>query len=428
MNRLDEAEHLEREVEPADTGTLAVLSKTELDQQIATAKAYPRSIKEFQERARMLVTLSERVAAECIYVLPRAGKAIEGPSARFAEVIAHSWGNCSAGARVVGEDAKFVTAQAVFRDLERNVPITFEVKRRIVDSHGRRYSPDMIAVTANAACSIALRNAILKGVPKALWVEVYEAAIRTVRGTEESLGKRREAALAEFAKLGVKREQVFAKLGVAGVEDIALDHLVVLRGIYTAINEGEITPEEAFALDQPSGGVNAIYGDCQKMMDRLRMPPAERRMLIGQFTGNLAGLFAELSKRVEQAELAAARSAQDGAAETVQEGRRAKRGKRAKSTQPQVTPQQRDSAPVTEESTGAPGAESTAVSRLLTQKEYFDLLDFAARILPPADVQPVVQSAINSFGYESWSIVPAKDLPRLTAAIREAASARYDKE
>lgn len=56
-----------------------------------------------------------------------------------------------------------MTAQGVFHDLERNVAITYEVRRRIVDKNGRRYKPDMIGVTANAACSIALRNAILRG-------------------------------------------------------------------------------------------------------------------------------------------------------------------------------------------------------------------------------------------------------------------------
>jgi hypothetical protein len=40
--------------------------------------------------------------------------------------------------------AEFVTAQGVFHDLERNVAITYEVQRRIVDKEGHRYSADMV--------------------------------------------------------------------------------------------------------------------------------------------------------------------------------------------------------------------------------------------------------------------------------------------
>ncbi|KAG1166891.1 hypothetical protein G6F35_017935 [Rhizopus arrhizus] len=106
-----------------------------------------------------MVTLSQSIAEQCVYALPRDGKTIEGPSARFAEVIASAWGNNRAGARVIDDKGEFIIAQGVFHDLERNVAITYEVQRRIVDRQGRRFKPDMIGVTANAACSIALRNA-----------------------------------------------------------------------------------------------------------------------------------------------------------------------------------------------------------------------------------------------------------------------------
>lgn len=170
------------EILNADSGTVALLNKSEIDMQISTAHKYPRSIKRFRDESLAMVTLNEAVAQECIYSLPRDGKNIEGPSARFAEVIASAWGNSRAGARVVSDQGDFVTAQGVFHDLERNVAITYEVQRRIVDKNGRRFKPDMIGVTANAACSIALRNSILKGVPKAFWADMYEAARQTAIG------------------------------------------------------------------------------------------------------------------------------------------------------------------------------------------------------------------------------------------------------
>jgi hypothetical protein len=57
--------------------------------------------------------------------------------------------------------------------------------------------------------------------------------------------------LKAFELMGVKRDMVFAKLGVKGIEDIKLDQLVSLRGIYNAIRENELTPERAFSTEDP---------------------------------------------------------------------------------------------------------------------------------------------------------------------------------
>lgn len=236
-----------------DMGALETITRADIDQQIATAHAYPRSVKRFIEDARDLATLTEEVAAGCIYALPRDGKTIEGPSARFAEIVASSWGNCRAGARIVGEDQEFVTAQGVFHDLQRNVAITYEVKRRITDRKGRRYKPDMIGVTANAACSIALRNAVLKGVPKAFWSEIYNDVRRVIVGDSKTLANRRAEALGYLQKFGATEEMVLAKLGRDGVESISGDDLVLLRGLATALKEGDTTVEEAFAPEETAG-------------------------------------------------------------------------------------------------------------------------------------------------------------------------------
>ena len=232
-----------------ESGTVALLNKSEIDMQVATAHKYPRSIKRFRDESLQMVTLNESVAESCIYALPRGGKTVEGPSARFAEVVASAWGNCRAGARVVNDSGDFITAQGVFHDLERNVAITYEVQRRINDKNGKRFNADMIAVTGNAASSIALRNAILKGVPKAFWDDMYQAARATVMGDFKTLANRRAEALKAFVALGVSHDQIFAKLGVTGIEDIGLEHLVVLRGLITAIKDGDITPEQAFSAE-----------------------------------------------------------------------------------------------------------------------------------------------------------------------------------
>ncbi len=250
----------ETEFITAESGTVALLNKSEIDMQVATAHKYPRSIVQFRNDVLQMVTLNEKVAGECIYALPRDGKTIEGPSARFAEVVASAWGNGRAGARVISDQGDFVTAQGVFHDLQRNVAITYEVQRRITNKQGKRFGADMIAVTANAACSIALRNAILKGVPKAFWSDMYEAARQTVMGDIKTLANRRADALTAFQRFGVKPDQVFAKLGVSGAEDITLEHLLLLRGMLTAIKDGDTTPEQAFAPDSGNAGTASGAG------------------------------------------------------------------------------------------------------------------------------------------------------------------------
>ena len=246
----------EREVE--DSGALQMLQTAEVNQQIATAKRYPRDVKAFMHQCLALATLTEETAQECMYALPRKRRnesgvledvTIEGPSARLAEIVASSWGNCQAGARVVDEGARFITAQGVFWDLERNWRVVYEVRRRIVDRYNKRYNDDMISQTANAACSIALRNAVFKGVPKAIWASVYERARETAVGTQETLSNRRARAFAVLQKMGATEAAVLAKLGRAGVESVTLDDLAVLNGIRNAIKEGEITVEAAFSLE-----------------------------------------------------------------------------------------------------------------------------------------------------------------------------------
>lgn len=228
--------------------TIEQVTRGEIDMQVRTAKNYARSITTFTKQAKEWVTLDESVAESCMYALKRGGKTIEGPSARFAEIIASAWGNCRSGARIVDEDDRFVTAQGVFHDLERNVAITFEVRRRITDKDNRKYSDDMIGVTSNAASSIAMRNAVLKGIPKAFWQAAYQAARECAIGDAHSLTDKRLAAVGYFQKMGVTDKQIFATLGVAGIEEITLDHLALLKGFVSRLKEGE--PIEVVFADE----------------------------------------------------------------------------------------------------------------------------------------------------------------------------------
>jgi hypothetical protein len=125
MNAAVEGEVLEREVSlsPQETGALAMLNKSEIDTQIATARRLSAlGDRQFiAEEAPAWSTLNETVAEECIYALPRGNKTIEGPSARFAEIFwPTAWGNCRSAARVVDDQGEFVTSQGMHWDLCRS--------------------------------------------------------------------------------------------------------------------------------------------------------------------------------------------------------------------------------------------------------------------------------------------------------------------
>lgn len=236
-----------------DNAMAGALAKAELDIQIVTARQYPRSVKRALDNILSLATLDEETATECIYALKRGGKPIRGPSIRLAEVIASQWGNCRDTAMVVSIDRvnKLITAEGAFLDLETNRGTKASVQRRISDKYGKLYNDDMIAVTGNAACSIARRNAILAGVPKGVWRRAQEACEQIIRGDASTMVERRDKAIKALAHFNLAPEQIFKLMDVGGLEDIGLDDIATLRVIYTSLKNGEQTVEELMRQIEP---------------------------------------------------------------------------------------------------------------------------------------------------------------------------------
>ena len=264
----------EESLEVLTASALEIQTKAEIDVSIATAKQYPRSLQAFKQMALDMATLDEDTAEECMYALRRKKKGggvavIEGPSVRLAEIIASAWGNLRSGARIIADDGHTVTAQGVCHDLERNVSATLEVKRRVVDRNGRRYSPDMVTVTMNAANAIAFRNAVFKVIPKAYTNQVYQAAKHVAIGDEQSLSQRKDRMLDKFSKLGISPEEVCESVDVKGLDDIGVDELSTLFGFFTAIKGGDATIDEIFRPEpEPKGSQPAVVPDGQPVAEK----------------------------------------------------------------------------------------------------------------------------------------------------------------
>lgn len=238
-------------IEVKQAEMLQAINRAEVDLQISTAKQYPRNLEAVLNKIATYATMDKETAEDCFYVLRRKDAngqetIIEGLSVRMAEIIAGAWGNLRVQTRIIGNDGRMITAQAVCHDLETNFAVSKEVKRSIMTKKGYTYSQDMQVVTGNAASSIAFRNAVLTVIPKAVTKRIINEVKRVALGQSIDLETSRQNIIQYFAKLGVTQEQLFVYLGIKKVEEIDKQTVFELRATANAIKEGTTTVEETF--------------------------------------------------------------------------------------------------------------------------------------------------------------------------------------
>ena len=237
------------EVKQADM--LTAINRAEVDIQISTAKQYPRDVNAVLNKIATYATMDRETAEDCFYVLRRKDAngqdaVIEGLSVRMAEIIAGAWGNLRVQTRIIGNDGRMITAQAVCHDLETNFAVSKEVKRSIMTKKGYTYSQDMQVVTGNAAASIALRNAVLTVIPKAVTKRIINEVRKVALGQSIDLETSRQNIIAYFGKMGVTQQQILDHLGIKDLKEIDQQAVFELRGTANAIKEGTTTVQETF--------------------------------------------------------------------------------------------------------------------------------------------------------------------------------------
>ncbi len=247
------------------------LTRSEIDMQIATARRFPRDIVKAKKAITELATLDEETAESCFYSLKRKSKEgekiIQGPSIRLAEIALSCFKNLRAGTRILGEtpDGKFIRVLGVCQDLENNVTIAREIARRITTSTGRKFGDDMIGVTAAAAGAIALRNAVVTVVPRALIMPAFRAARDVAVGATKSLTEMRQKVVDRLRKLSpaITLEKILLAVERKSIDEITAEDVTHLIGLGTAIKDGMQTVEEAFPdpAAEASVLVSEILGD-----------------------------------------------------------------------------------------------------------------------------------------------------------------------
>jgi hypothetical protein len=241
-------------IPPSDSNSaIEAIERASIDMQIATAKRYPRSLSKAKADMLSFATLDEDTALSTFYTLPRAGKTIQGPSVRMAEIAIACYGNLRVGARPVSVvatgDNPHVIVQAVAHDLEKNVAIAIEKRRRITKKRNKNApDEDDINLAVNACAAIAYRDAVFKVIPQALIKPVVEQAKLVAVGDIKSLGTKRVRVVDRLKQMGATEERIMLRAGVRKVDDIGLEELEILIGLGTALKDGETTLEEAFPL------------------------------------------------------------------------------------------------------------------------------------------------------------------------------------
>lgn len=239
----------------ATVGVEATRAIEEARVKLMIAKSFPR------DKARAFEEITKEcsrkaLAEDAIYSYPRGGQTVSGASIRLAEMLARCWGNIEFGLRELSNKEGQTEYQAYCWDLETNVNsvVNFSVKHERHTSSSVKLLTDprdIYEVGANQG-SRRLRARILAVIP----IDIVEYAISKCRetlagGASEPLEDKMRKLLNAFVPFGITKKHIEQRLGKS-LDEIVLDEVADLRGIYTSIKDGITKPSDWF------GNVEAV--------------------------------------------------------------------------------------------------------------------------------------------------------------------------
>ena len=268
-------------VPESDAGRLVAMGATimrlENETLAAMAMQKPRDPRRVLEAALAELDLLPEEAGGMFYAIPYKDRKddgseetvlVEGPSIKLANALGRLWGHCAVGSRIVAENAEGATVEGVFLDYETGYRLTrqMQVSRLFKMRKGgvATLSAQRWVVALQAGASKAQRNAVLGGLPQSLVAAVLKRAKALVasggkgRRADAALGKKAHPdrvaeALTWFGRHGITDAHLEAVLGAKATEWTG-DHVAKLRGMKTALEEGQTTLEEMFSLAPKSPG------------------------------------------------------------------------------------------------------------------------------------------------------------------------------
>lgn len=214
--------------------------------QLILAKRFPRDLT--AAHAELMIACKSKAFAEvAFYSVPNRGT---GPSIRFAEEVARVFGNFQYGHRELSRIEGKSEVEVFAWDMQNNNRSTRQITvMHIVDT---KYGPkpcrdqaDVDNKIANVA-SKQMRGRILALLPKWLVAEAIEECKKTITGTnDEPISTRVRKMTQAFAGYGVTIDHLERYLGCK-LDEVLIDQLVDMIGIYNAISKEGIKPSEYF--------------------------------------------------------------------------------------------------------------------------------------------------------------------------------------
>lgn len=224
---------------------LPLAMTAQVNTQVATAKQYPRNIKQIIATVTDYVTMDLETAASCTYSKPQGGKFIEGESIRLAEIMAAEWGNLAIEVGLVREEETRVICFANVWDMEKNMAHREEVSRSIKGKNGK-YPAHMIETTISAGKAIARRNAIFAVIPKSYVIKLRETAQNYM---EQNIGNIKEAwtaLVAAFSKYSVSEQELKSVLDIGDKDNVSASHVIKATKIGVAFKDGALSRDDLF--------------------------------------------------------------------------------------------------------------------------------------------------------------------------------------
>lgn len=240
----------------------ATLMRIENETMLAVAVQRPRDEAVVIKKAVGELNLAPENAKAAYYSIPYRERQqdgsykvvkVEGPSIKAAMSLARRWGNCTVASRIMNEDETGWDLEGVFVDFETNFRVSrpFRVSKVAKKRGGGTYrlDPQRELMALQAGASKAIRNATLAGLPDYL-VAAYNSRAREIVGgklDQKATPETIAAVMRAFAGIDVKQEQLerYTKMAIdlwTGSE------IADLRGLWNAIQDGQITADEAFAI------------------------------------------------------------------------------------------------------------------------------------------------------------------------------------
>lgn len=242
--------------QPAESAGERIVGDGGTLQRVQTGYATAISV----QRPRVLHMVEKRLEQEALlagedfyYGWSAGGQRIEGPSVNLALAAARCWGNCAVDMLPLSETEDSYVFTAAFVDLETGFTLhrSFrQSKRHAV--HGKMDEERKADIRFQIGQSKAIRNVVLNALPPSLIRRTMEAAKSGVRAkieqyvSKNGVAKAVDLVLGGLAKCGVKEPAVLARCGVAERKAVTLDHLVILRGDLSAIENGQERGAELF--------------------------------------------------------------------------------------------------------------------------------------------------------------------------------------